>query len=391
MKTVGLATASPYLKCIVHFSVMKNKLTKAALFLCALGLSVPAIAGNKDRVGQAGASELLINPWGQSTGLFGMNTSYVRGIEAMKTNIAGLSYVEGTEVGFAHSIYLKGSNVSVSNLAIAQRVGNIGVFGLNVMSMGFGEITVTDYNNPEGTGTYKPQFLNFQLGFSKAFSNSIRAGIAATFVSEQVSSIRANGACFDAGVQYITGKRDNFHFGVTLRNVGTNMRFSGTGFAFNTEMPQNPTGQNFFAHTPAEKFEMPTYLNFGVSYDFYLDEKRLKSEDDLPQHRASVMANFTSNSFNNDYFGGGVEYAFRETFMVRGAYRYESGINSAESSTTFYTGVSAGATVQKGIGENGPILAIDYSYRPTVRPNNGVHTFSVRLMTRARKAAVDTE
>ncbi len=374
---------------IDHF--MKNFFTKTALLVCAVGLSVPGFAGNKDRVGQAGASELLINPWGQSTGLFGMNTSYVRGLEAMKSNIAGLSYVESTEAGFSHSIYLKGSNVSVNNIGVAQKIGNAGVLGLNIMSMGFGEITITEYDIPGGRGTYKPQFLNFQLGFAKEFSNSIRAGIAATFVSEQISNIKATGACFDAGVQYITGKRDNFHFGVTLRNVGTNMRFSGSGFAFNTELPQNPTGQEFFAHTPTEKFEMPTYLNFGVSYDFYLDEKRLKSEDDLPQHRASVMANFTSNSFNNDYIGGGVEYAFRETFMVRGAYRYENGITSAETSTTFYTGVSAGATVQKGIGENGPILAIDYSYRPTVRPNNGVHTFSVRLMTRARKKAVETE
>lgn len=364
---------------------MKMKLTKAVLLLSAVYFTVPSFAGNKDRTGQAGANELLIDPWGQGTGVFGSNCSYVTGLESMRVNMAGLALVDNTEVGLAHTIYLRGSNVSINNIAIAQKVGSTGVIGFNIMSMGFGDITITDYDHPEGigTGTYRPQFLNFQLGFAKEFSDNIHAGVGATFVSEQISNIHASGACFEAGVQYVTGKRDNFHFGVTLRNVGTNMRFSGNGFAFNTEMPQN-ADQQFTANVPAEKFEMPTYLNFGLSYDFYLDENHLKGEDDKPKHRATVMGSFISNSFNNDYLGAGLEYAFKETFMLRAGYRYEKGIGNTATSNTFYTGVSAGATVQTSLGEKGPRLAIDYSYRPTQRPNNGVHTFSLRIMTNAR-------
>ena len=38
-------------------------------FVVLLGLSAPqAFAGNKDRSGQAGASELLINPWAATSG-----------------------------------------------------------------------------------------------------------------------------------------------------------------------------------------------------------------------------------------------------------------------------------------------------------------------------------
>ncbi|MBS1588310.1 MAG: PorV/PorQ family protein [Bacteroidetes bacterium] len=364
---------------------MKKIIANASIVACAVVLAVPVFAGNKDRTGQSGATELLINPWAQSTGLFGMNSSYVRGVESMKNNIAGLAYVQNTEVGLAHSIYLRGSNVSVNNLGMAQKVGNAGVIGFNIMSMSFGNIPITTTEDPEGknSGSYNPQFLTFQLGYAKEFSNSIRAGLGATFVSEQITNVKATGACFEGGVQYVTGKRDNFHFGVTLRNVGTNMRFSGQGFAFDAQMPGNTTSQQFSTQTPTEKFEMPTYLNFGASYDFYLDEKRLQNEDEKPKHRASVMLNFTSNSFNNDYIGGGVEYAFKETFMIRGAYRWEQGIGSTNSST-FYTGIAAGASIQKAIGERGPILAIDYSYRPTARPNNGVHVFSLRFMTRPK-------
>ena len=38
---------------------------------------------SEERVGQAGAFELLINPWARSSGLSGANTASVRGIESV--------------------------------------------------------------------------------------------------------------------------------------------------------------------------------------------------------------------------------------------------------------------------------------------------------------------
>src|ERR1043165_9035960 len=123
--------------------MMKRNATKAALLLGALAISLHADAGNKDRTGQAGATELLINPWGQSTGVFGLNTAYVKGLDAMKGNIAGLAFVENTEIGASYSMYLRGSKVSINNLGLAQRLGDVGVIGLNIQSVSFGEIDIT--------------------------------------------------------------------------------------------------------------------------------------------------------------------------------------------------------------------------------------------------------
>lgn len=364
---------------------MKNLFTKS-LAVILLTLSVNVYAGNKDRTGQAGASELLINPWGLSSGVFGLNTATTKGIEAMKVNIAGLANTQNTEIGLSRTELLRGTGVSVNNLGIAQKLKNFGTLGFNIMSMGFDDITITTYDNPDGgIGSYKPQMLNVSLGFAKQFSESISAGVSATFVSEQISNVKASGACFDAGIQYVTGKRDNFHFGITLRNIGTNMRFTGSGFAVEAELPQGTDPSNTMTQMiPTEKFEMPTYLNFGASYDLYLDENKTKGENDKPKNRATIMASFTSNSFLNDYIGFGVEYAYKEMFMIRGAYRHEKDIHNAATPSTFYTGFSAGATVQTPIGKNGPILALDYSFRPTQRPSNGVHVVSLRFMTRAK-------
>jgi opacity protein-like surface antigen len=124
---------------------------------------------------------------------------------------------------------------------------------------------------------------------------------------------------------------------------------------------------------------MPTYLNFGAAYDFYLDENHLMSKDSLPKHKLTAMFNFQSNSFNNDYLGAGVEYSFKEMIQLRAAYRYEKGIGNLETSTTMYSGIAVGATAQKRLGDGGPLVSIDYSFRPTQRPANGVHMMSLRF------------
>lgn len=350
-----------------------------------------AFAGNKDRSGQAGATELLVNPWAATTGMFGANTSNVMGLEAMKTNIAGLAFVDRTDFGVSYSAYLRGSNINIYNLGFAQRLGSAGVVGLNIQSMDYGDITITDDKNPQGgIGSYKPAFYNFQLGFAKEFSHSIHAGVAVTIVSEKITNASAMGAAFEAGVQYVTGLQDNFHFGVTLRNVGTNMTFSGSGFSFDSETPELEFDAS--RYTPNQRFEMPTYLNIGASYDFYLDAKKLAKEDDKPKHRLTPMLAFTSNSFNNDYVHGALEYSYRDLFMLRGGYRYEKNVSDAALSTTFYTGFAAGATVMTHLGEGGPRIAIDYSFRPTHRPDNGVHAVSLRFMLAKKgKAAASTD
>lgn len=369
---------------------MKKFSIKTLATVCALSVSFGAIAGNKDRIGQSGAAEMLINPWARSTGLFGLNTSYVSGVEAMKSNIAGLAVDSTTEVGLSHGVYLTNTGININNIALAQPLGNSSVLGINVMSMSFGDITTTDYFFPEGNGTYHPQFLNVQVGFAKQFSRHINAGVATTYISEQINNINALGLAFEGGIQYITGKRDNLHIGITLRNLGTNMRYTGTGFAINAEQQQATPSFSVTANQPSDKFGLPTYLNMGLSYDFFLDEHHLKNADSMPEHRLTIMGNFTSNSFLNDYLGVGAEYSYKNMFMARAAYRYEKGIGSSETTNTMFVGISAGVTVQSRLGANGPHLAIDYSFRPTQRPANGIHMVSLRF-TRAGVTGGDDE
>ena len=142
-----------------------------AIFLTGL-LIAPVqdiVAGNKDRSGQAGAGELLINPWARSSGWGGVNVANSRGLEAVFTNIAGTAFTHGTEIIFSNTTYLKGADVNIMAFGLAQRVGETGALTISIMSMNFGDIEVTNINNPDPSdgsiGTFSPTLMNINIGF----------------------------------------------------------------------------------------------------------------------------------------------------------------------------------------------------------------------------------
>lgn len=337
-----------------------------------LAVVVPAQAGNEDRAGQAGASELLINPWTKSAGWGGLNIANARGMEAQFNNVAGLAFTKKTELAFSYTNWLKGSDIQINALGFSQKVGETGVLALGVMSMNFGDIQVTTVDQPEGgIGTYKPQFINLGLSYAKAFSNSIYGGMTVRVISQSISDVKAQGVAFDAGIQYVTGTneaKDNLKFGISLKNVGTPMRFSGDGLSFRGNPPVEATYQ-LTIQSRAEKFELPSLVNIGASYDYKIMEN----------HRLTGVAAFTSNSFTNDQFGLGIEYAFKELFSLRGGYVFEKDMTSDEDRATAMSGLNAGVSVDLPMGKSGKKFGIDYSYKST-EFFDGCHSIGARII-----------
>jgi len=339
---------------------MKSFYKYVVVILIASMVALPflqATAGNKDRSGQAGAAELLINPWARSSGWGGVNVANVTGLEGMYNNIAGLSRTNKTELIFSYTDWMKGADISLMSFGIAQRVSESGVFGLSVMSMNFGEIDIRTIDLPEGgIGKFSPRYMNIALAYSKAFSNSIYGGLTLRIISESIADASAQGVSIDAGIQYITGEMENIKFGITLRNVGDNMNYSGDGFSLRTMVPNN---DNSFTTTQrGASFELPTQLNIGAAYDFLFNDSRF-----------TLAGNFVSNSFTKDQIILGGEFSLKNYLQLRAAYAYENGItsqiNDADRSNA-NRGLRAGFTVQVPMNKDtGSVFGIDYSYRPT--------------------------
>lgn len=338
--------------------------------MVGIAATTAVFAGNGDRAGQAGASQLLINPWARSSGWAGANQAGIHGLEAINFNIAGTAFTKKTEIIFSRTQWLRGSGININAFGFTQKMGKkegAGVLSLSVMSIDAGDIMITTVDLPEGgIGTYKPRFTNIHLGYAKAFSNSIYGGIAVKFISEAIPNANAMGVAFDAGVQYVTGKRDQIHFGISLRNVGPKMRYGGDGLSFRGTVPN---GNTQTVQQRSEAFEIPSLLNIGGSYDFLLAK----------DHNLTTALNFTANSFTKNQFQLGLQYSFKTYLMVRGGFQYENGIFKYDTRTTAYLGPTAGVTVEIPLSkEKGTTFGIDYSFRSTDL-FGGTHSFGARI------------
>src|ERR1017187_6798978 len=186
--------------------LLNYKLLSITAVICFLTFhSNCLVAGNDQRAGQAGATELLINPWARSSGWGGANSASCQGLEAMFLNVAGTAFTQKTELLFASTNYLEGSGIRINAFGFTQKVGESGVFGLAISSMSFGDIPITTTAQPEGgLGTFSPSYLNFGLSYAKTFSHSIYGGMAIKIISESISNVSTGGICLDAGIQYVT-------------------------------------------------------------------------------------------------------------------------------------------------------------------------------------------
>lgn len=355
------------------------KIIKKGILSIALIASSTAFAGNEDRAGEAGASELLINPWGRGSGWGSANTAGATGVESFNLNIAGLAYTESSELVFTNTNWMSGADVSINALGFAHRLGESGgVLGVSAMAMSFGDLDITTVDNPDGgLGTFAPNYFNIGLAYSKNFSNTISGGLVVKLVSEGISNVNASGIAIDAGVNYVTGDMRQLKFGITLRNVGPTMTFGGNGLSDRFNVPNSD--KTLSVNQRSRDFELPSMVNIGLTYDFFLtDAQEMENDEWMADHRLTAAGTFTSNSFTKDQFRIGVEYAFREMFMLRGGYVYESEATDDIANATANLGPSFGATIQVPLGESGSTFGIDYSYRVT-RIFDGSHGIGVKL------------
>jgi hypothetical protein len=348
---------------------MKRLIKPVFLGVIAATTVISAWAGNPQRTGAAGAAELLINPFARTSGWASSNVAGASGVESMFMNVAGLSRVNKTELVFSNTQWLVSSGISINNFGFGQRVGSAGVLGINITSFDYGEWEITTENQPEGNGaTISPSSLIIGLSYAQKFTENIYGGVNIKMYSSSTTNISTVGVCFDAGIQYITGDRDQWKFGVTLKNVGPGLTYRGDGMTVVLPVPTFGTTYSQVFENRTAQFELPTQLGLGLGYDFKLGE----------MSRLTVAGTFLSNSFEKDLYNLGVEYGFKTFFMVRAGYSLVDN-RFDNTRTTALTGFTGGFSFDIPLGKQSKSsFGIDYSYRST-NPFAGVHNVGVRI------------
>jgi len=331
-----------------------NKLSRiflnALVVIALMGMSaLDANAGDDKRRGTAGASQLLVPVTARSASLGASLTSGMagmNGLEAIFANPAGLALNTGTAAIFSRMDYV--ADIGVNFFGIAQNFGSNNI-AFTVTSWDFGDIPLQTEIQPEiSSVTYNASFITAGLTYARVFTDRISAGVTVKVVNESIDDISASAVAVDMGMTYIVGE-SGLRLGVALKNIGTQMTYSGVGLTNRIQLPSQPgNATNNALVFESEGVELPSLLNFGVSYTRQMAEGAV----------VTVLGNFRSNSFDQDEYSGGVELGLFDMLYLRGGMDV-----IGDSDLSFFTGVNYGAGVDLNL--SGTRLQIDFASRTT--------------------------
>ena len=327
--------------------------------------SVSVFAGDAARKGTTGADELLIPVGARSIATGGAFLSSVTGLEAIYYNPAGLSQGKGTEAMFSFTTYL--ADININYFAIGSNLGDFGALALSVKTLNFGNIPVTTIDVPDGTGaTYSPGYIVAGVTYAKVITDRVSVGVNAKVINETITDVSATGFAVDFGVQYRFPS--NLSIGAAIKNIGTNMSFSGNSLQYSNSL----VGANLGSPTanynvPAEEFQLPSYFELSTAYDYNLNE----------ENKIMVGAAFRNNNVTDDELRLGLEYGFKNMFFLRGGY-----CSNIQNTTGPIANINNGYTFGAGVNysfADGMNFVLDYSFQQVREFPNPNHTFTIKL------------
>jgi opacity protein-like surface antigen len=336
---------------------MKKLLT----LLVVIAFTVLLYPGDAARKGTTGAEQLLIPVGARGIATGGAFLSNLSGLEAIYYNPAGLSLSEGSEAMFSYMTYL--ADINVSYFAIGTNMGELGSFAFSIKTLDFGNIPVTTFEAPDGNGsTYSPGFITAGLTYSKVITDRVNIGANIKVINESIMDVSATGFALDFGVQYRFPS--NFSIGAAVKNIGSNMSYSGSDLQSRTRIPDTQAGTLQGSYEViTEEFQIPSYFELSTSYNYSINE----------QNSVLVGTTFRNNNVAEDELKLGLEYGFQNTFFIRGGYdMLLENIDASIYGLTFGAGLNY--SFADGMG-----LMFDYGYRDVKEFPQPNHIFTVKL------------
>ena len=314
--------------------------------LCGVIVACGLAQADESSTGAAGANELRIPVGARSTALWGSNIGDVNGVEAMFWNPGGLANMSTSESSFGNYSYW--ADIEMYQIAFAHKFENFGSFGLSARLLNLGDLFVTTEAMPEGTGEIiQPKYSIVTASWARAMTDRVSLGANLNLLSEKVKDMSATGVALDFGVQVET-PMEGLSFGVVLKNFGPEMKFDGYGGEERVHYDYDETGAASRVMEPQfAPFELPSSIQFGVSYDALED----------PLNHLTFHAAFQGNHYSSNEYRFGAEYAYQNQFFARSGY-----VIDQDGSDEYLYSWAAGFGFRLDLGVND--LVIDWSYNP---------------------------
>ncbi|UCG60728.1 MAG: PorV/PorQ family protein [Candidatus Zixiibacteriota bacterium] len=292
-----------------------------ALAFCLVALlSVSEVRGQA-KVGTTGAQFLELGVTARAMGMAEAFTAVADDISAVYYNPAGLVYMYGREAAFSY--ISMPADISYYFGAIGLPLESIGgVLGISAYTLTSGDMIETDYVNaadPQaGTGRiFSYNDFALAVSYGRYLTDRFSIGLSVKYIGEFAHDYSASGWSADVGTNYDTGFR-NFTIAMAITNFGPDMRMI------------------------ADDYPLPINFKFGAAINVI----------DGDDHVLTFAAEGSHPSDNLEKYNAGMEYTFKELFVLRGGGRFNYNVD----------GLTAGGGVRVPFGEESE-LRFDYAYQ----------------------------
>ena len=274
---------------------------------------------NIERAGQSGWQFLKINGDARQAAMGGAFSAISSGdASAIFGNPAAMADVKSYDVQV--NVLKWVADIGHQSVAVAANLGDIGVVGVSLAMLDYGEIPETINSPLSGGGTtplvtgntFSANDFAAGISYARRISDQLSVGGNVRWMRQTIAELSMNNWSLDFGTLYYTGFQ-SLRVAVTARNFGPDSKFGGWSEEFQTE---------------SDNVRMPLDFRVGMAMDF-LDYAQ-------SPHLLTLVVEGDHPNDGKEKFQVGVSYSFEKKFFLRGGYKFNYDVQRF----TFGAGVS---------------------------------------------------
>jgi hypothetical protein len=288
-----------------------KKRTFSALFLTFVCCTAQILAQSGippaeiERVGQSGWQFLKINGDARQAAMAGAFTAISGGdANGVFGNPATLADVQSFNVQLNALRWV--ADINHKSIAVAGHVGDVGVFGVSLAMLDYGDIPETvnfplDANSttPLVTGNmFTANDLAVGISFARNITAKLSVGGNVRWIRQKIAELSMTNWSFDLGTMYYTGYK-SLRIAVTARNFGPDSRLGGWSEQYQTE---------------SDNVRMPFDFRGGLAMDFL--------DGEGSPHLLTIVAEGDHPNDGTEKFHIGGSYSFQKTLFLRFGYKF---------------------------------------------------------------------
>ena len=340
---------------------MMIKLSKYILVLfCFLCYTI--LGQTINRYGTTAANFLEIGIGSRATSMGDAYVAVANDVSSIFWNPAGLAHVPNSSALFMIQPWLADIDLLFAGSAVV--IPNVGVLGMGITHLDYGEMDVTNLEYQDGTGErFGASDVAATFTFSRKIVSWFSFGSSAKYVSSKIWHSSASAFAVDLGVlvntnffSFTGNDKDGMNIGMSISNYGTRMKYDGIDSYQPIDISEFEEGNygDVAGQFRTSEWELPLIFRFGFAL------KPIVSN--IINMTISADALHPNNNTESINIGAALDYKIPGFGQVSFSSGAKNGMNSLNKdgndfSVTFGLGAKMFYLGNKS-------LSIDYTYKP---------------------------